>query len=193
MKIRAFMPEKNQKGAIHAKNSARSAAGYCQAFMRDQRQQIACKSACEINGGKTGVSIHALHQLPCVPERPEIEREVNNAEMEEHGATETPPFSVLRRGPKIRSPRQLHVIRGMPQARPPGEHCAEDDQIARCEKLGDRYLRYTPIKEFVERLHWRWTGFSRAVIMHEMDTCLFRIAPRGYKTTATPAWGVLSS
>jgi hypothetical protein len=77
----------------------------------------------------------------------------------------------------------------MPQARPSGEHCAEDDQIARYQKLGDRYLRHTPVKEFVERLHWRWTGFSRAVIMHEMDTCLFGIAPRDIKLLPPPAGG----
>lgn len=154
MKIRAFMPQKNQQRAIHAKNGSRGPSGYRQAFMRNQRQQIAGKSPCEINGGKPGMPIHALHQFPCVPERPEIEREMNNAEMEEHGAAKTPPFPVLRGRSEIRSPRQLHGIGGMPQARPPGEHCAEDDQIARYQKPSDRYLRYTPVKEFVERLHW---------------------------------------
>jgi hypothetical protein len=61
----------------------------------------------------------------------------------------------------------------MPQASTPGQHCPEDDQIGGNQQFGDRYLRYTPVKEFVERLHWPWTGFSRAVIMHEMDETTF--------------------
>jgi hypothetical protein len=73
--------------------------------------------------------------------------------MEEHGAAKAPPFSILCGRPEIRSPGQLHIIRGMPEPRASGKHCSKDEEIAGYQQFGNWYLRYTPAEEFMERLH----------------------------------------
>jgi hypothetical protein len=56
------------------------------------------------------VAVDALNELAAIPQCPEIHHDMNQAEMQEKSATQSPPLAILSGRAKIGTPSQLYSI-----------------------------------------------------------------------------------
>lgn len=75
---------------------------------------------------------------------------MNDAEMEEHGGSQPPPFAILGGGSKVSAPRQLYTVGRMPQSRSIDQHGAKDEQIGGDQERRHRNTGCALIKQIVE-------------------------------------------
>ena len=126
----AFTPQKHQQRTVQAEDGARCAAGYGKVALHHQGQQVTDDAAGQVQRKKPRAAVQAFHQSAEVPQGPHIERQVHDAEVQEHGRGQAPPLAILRGGTEIGAPGELHPIRRMPPASAMPEHDGKDQDVA---------------------------------------------------------------
>jgi hypothetical protein len=125
----AFAPQEHQQGAIQAEDRTRRAARDRLVALQHQRQQVAGDTAAQIEQGKTPAAIQLLHEAADVPQRPHVERQMHDAEVQEHGAAQPPPLAVLGGRPKLAPQFSCTALEVCDQPAPEASIGQEDQHI----------------------------------------------------------------